>query len=86
MPERVTVLNRSKKSAEAIVAARRRAEREGESNAMSLGNARHQKSGQPGRTVGGKGEADLKQFVMKQGWRGMNRKARGELTCLSRCS
>ena len=57
MPERATVLNRSKKSAEAIVAARRRAEREGESNAMSLGNARHQKSGQPGRTVGGKGEA-----------------------------
>ena len=60
MPERATVLNRSKKSAEAIVAARRRAEREGESNAMSLGNARHQKPGQPGRTVGGKGEARLK--------------------------
>ena len=57
MPERATVLSRSKKSAEAIVATRRRAEREGESNAMSLGNARHQKSGQPGRTVGGKGEA-----------------------------
>ena len=57
MPERATVMSRSEKSAEAIVAARRRAEREGESNAMSLGNARHQKPGQPGRTVEGKGEA-----------------------------
>ena len=54
MPERATVMSRSEKSAEAIVAARRRAEREGESNAMSLGHARHQKPGQPGRTVEGK--------------------------------
>ena len=62
MPERATVMSRSEKSAEAIVAARRRAEREGESNAMSLGNARHPKPGQPGRTVEGKGEARPKAF------------------------
>jgi RNA-directed DNA polymerase len=62
MPERATVLSRSEKSAEAIVAARRRAEREGESTAMSLGTARHQKPGQPGRTVGGKGEARPEAF------------------------
>ena len=29
---------------------------------MSIGNARHQKPGQPGRTVGGKGEARPKAF------------------------
>ena len=62
MPERATVLNRSEKSAEVIVAARRRTEREGELTAMSLGYARHQKPGQPGRTAGGKGEARPEAF------------------------
>lgn len=62
MPERATVLNRSEKSAEAIVAAsqERRAEREGESVSMLLGGARHQKPGRSGRTAGGRGEAKPK--------------------------
>jgi len=50
MSERTTVVNRSKKSAEAIVATGRRAEREGESDDMSFDKARHQKPGRPGRT------------------------------------
>ena len=60
MPERATVMNRSEKSAEAVVAASmgRRAEREGESATMALGSARHQKPGQPGRAVEGDGEAE----------------------------
>lgn len=58
MPERATVMNRSKKSAEAIVAARRRAEREGELEDMLLGQARHQKPGQPGRSARRQGEAE----------------------------
>ena len=62
MPERATVKSRSEKSAEAIVVVRRRAEREGEPTAMSLGPARHQKPGQPGRTVGGEGEARPEAF------------------------
>jgi RNA-directed DNA polymerase len=45
------------KSAEAIVAARRRAEREGEPKDVSLGRAAHQKPGQPGRSGEGRGEA-----------------------------
>ena len=61
MPERATVLNRSEKSAEAVVAAGRgrRAERVGEPTAMSLDRARHQKSGQPERTGMRTGEARL---------------------------
>jgi len=51
-------MNRSKKSAEAIVAARRRAEREGELEDMSLDHARHQKPGQPGRSARRQGEAE----------------------------
>ena len=51
-------MNRSKKSAEAIVAARRRAEREGELEVMPLEDARHQKPGQPGRTVRRRGETE----------------------------
>jgi hypothetical protein len=62
VPERATVVNRSEKSAEVIVAARRRTEREGESTAMSLGTARHQKPGQPGRTAEGEGEARPEAF------------------------
>ena len=58
MPERATVVNRSKKSAEAIVAARRRAEREGELEDMPLGQARHQKPGQLGRRARRQGEAE----------------------------
>jgi len=58
MSERTTVMSRSKKSAEAIVAARRRAEREGELDVMPLGDARHQKPGQPGRTGRRRGEAE----------------------------
>ncbi len=57
MSERTTVLNRSKKSAEAIVAVKRRAEREGELKDMSLEHALHQKPGQPGRTGRRQGEA-----------------------------
>ena len=62
MPERATVMNRREKSAEVIVATRRRTEREGESTAMSLGTARHQKLGQPGRTAEGEGEARPEAF------------------------
>ena len=72
MPERATVMNRSEKSAEAVVAAwmGRRAEREGESTVMTLGSARHQKPGQPGRLTEGAGEAGT------QGERGEARLAR----------
>jgi RNA-directed DNA polymerase len=57
--ESPTLMKRSQKSAEAVVAgaARRRAEREGQSRDMTLGEAGHQKPGQPGRTVAGRGEA-----------------------------
>jgi len=58
MSERTTVMNRSKKSAEAIVAARRRVERERELEDMSLENARHQKPEQSGRTGRRRGEAE----------------------------
>jgi len=59
MPERVTVMNRSEKSAEAVVvdASRRRAEREGQPRDVSLGMAMHQKPGMPGRAGAGGGEA-----------------------------
>jgi hypothetical protein len=59
-PERATVVNRSEKSAEAVVAAGagRRAEREGEPTAMSLGSARHQKPARAGRHAEGGGEAE----------------------------
>jgi len=65
MAERPTVTSRSEKSAEVVVAgasrrgrrARRRTEREGQSRDMSLGAALHQKPGQPGRMVTGRGEA-----------------------------
>lgn len=61
MAERPTVVSRSEKSAEAIVAVfkGRRAEREGESTAMVLGRVVHQKPGQPGRPVEGRGEAEF---------------------------
>jgi RNA-directed DNA polymerase len=59
MAERPPVTSRSEKSAKAVVAAGRgrRAEREGKPEAVSLGRARHQKPGPPGRTEGGRGEA-----------------------------
>ena len=59
MPERATVLSRSEKSAEAVVAAGmgRRAERVGGPKAVSLGRAVHQKPGETGRIAGGRGEA-----------------------------
>ena len=57
MPEEATVTSRSEKSAEVVVAARRRAEREGEPTNVSLGIARHQKPGQPGRAETRRGEA-----------------------------
>jgi RNA-directed DNA polymerase len=58
MPERATVMNRSKESAEAIVVAGRgrRAERVGEFDTMSTGNARHQKPAQAGRSEAAHGE------------------------------
>jgi hypothetical protein len=54
-------MNRSEKSADAVVVAckGRRAEREGYLEVMSLEGAMHQKPGQPGRTDGEKGEARL---------------------------
>ena len=58
MPERATAMSRSRKSAEAIVAARRRAEREGGLEDMPLEDARHQKPGQPGRAGQRRGEAE----------------------------
>ena len=60
MPERATVLSRSEKSAEAVVAAGvgRRAERVGEPKAVSLGRAVHQKPVELGRNAGGRGEAE----------------------------
>jgi len=53
-------MNRSEKSAEAVVGVRksRRAERERKPEDMSLGRALHQKPGQPGRTEAGGGEAE----------------------------
>ena len=63
--ESPTLMRRSQKSAEAVVVEvgrrgcrpRRRAEREGQLRDMTLGGAAHQKPGQPGRTVAGRGEA-----------------------------
>jgi len=59
VPERATVMNRSEKSAEAAVdgVSHRRAERVGQPRDVSLGVARHQKPGQPGRAGAGDGEA-----------------------------
>ena len=58
MPERATVMSRSEKSAEAVVAAGkgRRAEREGESRGMSIGRrkaseVRSKRSGRGRRAV-----------------------------------
>lgn len=61
MPEGVTVMSRSEKSAEAVIAAfmGRRAERKGELDVMSLEHARHQEPGELGRSVRGNGEARL---------------------------
>ena len=71
VPERATVLSRSEKSAEAVVAActGRRAERVGGPKAVSLGRVVHQKP-QAGRNAGGRGEAELMRCVMKHGRRG----------------
>jgi len=59
VPERATVLNRSEKSAEAVVVAgmERRAERVGGPKAVSLGGAVHQKPAQAGRNSGRRVEA-----------------------------
>lgn len=59
MGESPTLPRRSQKSAKAVVAgaARRRAEREGQSRDVSLGKTAHQKPGRPGRTAAGGGEA-----------------------------
>jgi RNA-directed DNA polymerase len=57
VPERATVLSRSEKSAEAVVAARRRAEQEGASNALSMRTVTHQMPAKAGRVVKGQGEA-----------------------------
>jgi len=60
MPERATVMSRSEKSAEAVVAAglERRAERVGGPKAMSLGRAVHQEPAQAGRNERRRGEAE----------------------------
>jgi hypothetical protein len=67
VPERVTVINRSEKSAEAVVAAcmERRAERGGKPDVMSLKRAWHQKLGQLGRIEKRRVNPDSIQFVMK---------------------
>ena len=67
MLERATVLNRSEKSAEAIVAAGmgRRAERVGGPKAMSLGRAVHQMPGRPGRNAGRRDETELEASGME---------------------
>ena len=65
MPERATVMNRSEKSAEAVVVGgkaakptrRRRAEREGVFDAMSMWRALHQMPAQAGRSGVARGEA-----------------------------
>ena len=59
MPERATVLNRSEKSAEAVVAAsrERRAERGGVFKAMSMYQAKRQMPAQAGRVGAARGEA-----------------------------
>lgn len=57
MPERVTVANWSGRSAEAIVAVRRRAERRGGFAILNLETAKHQKPGKPGQTTTGSGKA-----------------------------
>jgi RNA-directed DNA polymerase len=61
VPERVTVMSRSEKSAEVVVGGetRRRAEREGQPRDVPLGVARHQKPGRPGCAVAGEGEAGV---------------------------
>ena len=89
MPERATVMNRSEKSAEAVVAASagRRAEREGESTVMAgLGKAR-----QDIRNPGNRGESRkeamkprLETAAMKHGLRVTKRKARDRI-CSRRC-
>src|SRR5262245_40561640 len=58
MSEETTVKNRSEKSAEVVVAARRRTEREGERKEVSLGRAQHQKPGQLGRSGTRRGETE----------------------------
>lgn len=60
MPERATVVSRSEKSAEAVVAGGcgRRAERVGGPKAVSLERAVHQKPASAGRNAGGRGEAE----------------------------
>ena len=57
MPERATVKRRSEKSAKAVVAVTRRAEREGRKRDVSLGNAWHQRPGKAGSAGEGRGEA-----------------------------
>ena len=57
MPERATVKSRSEKSAEAVVAETRRAEREGRSRDVSLGNAEHRRLEHAGGEVKRRGEA-----------------------------
>ena len=59
MPERATVLSRSEKSAEAMVAASkgRRAEREGASDALSMRTVVHQMPAIAGWVANGQGDA-----------------------------
>lgn len=59
MPERATVKSRSEKSAKAVVAETRRAEREGRQRDVSLGNAGHQRPGKAGSAAQGRGEASV---------------------------
>jgi len=80
-PERVTVINRSEKSAEAVVAAcmERRAERGGKPEVMSLKRAWHQKLRQLGRIEKTRVNPDSTQFVMKLVRRHIKQKGLGRL-------
>ena len=80
-PERVTVINRSEKSAEAVVAAcmERRAERGGKPEVMSLKRAWHQKLGQLGRIEKRRVNPDSTQFVMKLVRRDIKQEGLGRL-------
>ena len=81
VPERVTVMNRNEKSAEAVVAAcmEPRAERGGKPEVMSLKRAWHQKLGQLGRIEKRRVKPDSTQFVMKLVRRDIKQEGLGRL-------
>ncbi len=84
MPERATVMNRSEKSAEAVVAAGkgRRAEREGESTRHVAWQCKASEARATGAGAGsGAVKPRAKPSAMKHGWRGMTTGSAGRATC-----